>query len=157
MAIMRWDPWGDIAALQRDMDRLARAATSSALGPSETAGIVPAIDAWRTDEGMVVHAELAGFGPDEVEVNVQDGILTISGERKLRTDVTDEQWVRRERRYGRFDRSFTLPEGTDADAIKASFTNGVLELTIPHPPEKQPRRIPVGGGDREAIDVSTSR
>lgn len=154
MAVVRWDPWSELASLQRDVGELFQRTLPS--GDRQGAALVPPIDAFRTDEGLVVRVELPGMSPDEVEVAVEDGTLTISGERRFDKEVAEEQWLRRERALGAFQRSFSLPEGTNAEQIGAAFDNGVLELHIPHPPERKPHRIQVatGGQQPEAIDVS---
>lgn len=145
MAVLRWDPWSELAGLQRDMQELVgRTGTATREG-----NLVPPIDAYRTDEGMVVRIELPGMSHEDIDVSVEDNVLTVSGERHEDKDVEADAWVRRERRYGRFERSFSLPEGTNADNVTAEMTDGVLEITVPHPPERQPRRIEVGAGNRE--------
>lgn len=155
MAVLRWDPWGELASLQRDMQEL--------IGRSGTAGrgegaLLPPIDAYRTTEGMVVRLDLPGMTNEDVDVQVEEGVLTVTGERHVDETVEQDNWIRRERRHGRFERSFTLPEGTDADALSAKMADGVLEITVPHPPERQPRRIEVAVGTKdgkgEVVDVS---
>ena len=158
MAVLRWDPWGELAALQRDVNELfsRTAAPARTAAGAGAAALVPPIDAYRTDEALVVTVDLPGMGPDAVDVSVNDGMLTVSGERPVTGDVADDQWLRRERPRGRFERSFTLPEGTNPADIAATFTHGVLELRIPHPPERKPHRIQVGTGDsqeRETVNV----
>lgn len=153
MAVLRWDPWGDLVALQRDVNELFSRSYSATPGQGtrREASLVPPIDAFRTDAGLVVRVELPGLAPDDVEISVQEGALTISGERPMDADVKEDAWLRRERPVGAFERSFTLPEGTDPDGISASFDRGVLELQVPHPPEQQPRRITINtGGQRDA-------
>ena len=141
MAATRWDPWGELALLQRDMNQLlGRSANRRA------EGLIPPMDVFRTGEGLTVRLELPGLGTDDVDVAVNDGMLTVSGERKLDVGVADEAWVHRERPIGRFERSFSLPKGTDPDAISASFDAGVLELHIPAPPERRPHKISVASG-----------
>lgn len=142
MALLRWDPWGELASLQRDMNE----AFTRSGGMGRTGSLLPAIDAFRTDEGTVVRVELPGMKHEDVDVSAHDGMLTICGERTVGDEVEDDAWIRRERAYGRFERSFTLPEGTDPDAIEATFDDGVLELTIPHPEERKPRKIEIGKG-----------
>ncbi len=155
MAVVRWDPWGELAAIQRDVAELLNRAFPTA-GTGIATSRIPPIDAYRTDDGLVVRVELPGIAPADVEVEVQDGQLTITGERHADEKVADDRWLRRERSYGRVERSFTLPEGTDPDSITATFEHGVLELRIPHPPERQARRIPITATGAEPIDVSTS-
>ncbi|CAN5365904.1 Hsp20/alpha crystallin family protein [soil metagenome] len=153
MAVLRWDPWGELATLQRDVSELI----NREAGARRVGNLVPPIDAYRTDEGLVVLVELPGMGPDQVDVSVQDGILTLSGERPVPADVEAEAWVRRERATGAFERSFSLPEDTRPDQIQASFDNGVLELKIPHPPEQRPHKVQIGLGadpsSRSAVEV----
>jgi HSP20 family protein len=155
MTMLRWDPWSEVAALQRDVSELmGRTASSGAVGRGRSP--VPALDAFRDDDGLTVAVELPGLRPDDVEITVEDGVLTLSGERRM-PDVADDAWVRRERAVGSFTRSFTLPEGTDPDAISAAFEHGVLSLRIPHPPARKPRRIQIAAtDDREALDLGTA-
>ena len=142
MALLRWDPWGELASLQRDMNEVFT--RSSGMGRSGS--LLPAIDAFRTDDGTVVRVELPGMKQEDVDVSAHDGMLTICGERTVGDEVAEDAWIRRERAYGRFERSFSLPEGTDPNAIEATFDDGVLELTIPHPEERKPRKIEIGKG-----------
>jgi HSP20 family protein len=154
MTMLRWDPWSEVAALQRDVSDLMGRSVASGGGRGRTP--VPAIDAFRDDEGLVVQVELAGLRPDDVEVTVEDGMLTIAGERHA-PEVAEDAWVRRERAIGSFTRSFTLPEGTEPDAIAASFEHGVLQLRIPHPPARKPRRIRIeAADDQAAINLGSS-
>ncbi len=142
MAVMRWDPWGELALLQRDVNALLGRPATGARNHN-VQGLVPPMDAYRTDEGLVVRVELPGLRPENVEVSVNDGMLTIAGERTAEAGVADDAWVRRERPVGRFERSFSLPEGTDAAAVTAAFDHGVLELRIPHPPQRRPHKVEI--------------
>ncbi len=142
MALLRWDPWGELASLQRDMNE----AFTRSSGMGRSGSLLPAIDAFRTDDGTVVRVELPGMKQEDVDVSAHDGMLTICGERTVGDEVAEDAWIRRERAYGRFERSFSLPEGTDPNAIEATFDDGVLELTIPHPEERKPRKIEIGKG-----------
>lgn len=154
MAIIRWDPWGELAALQRDVSELF-SRTGQTVSRAGAAGVMPPIDAFRTDEGLVVLLDLPGFRPEDVDISVQEGMLTISGERIHDPDVKEESWLRRERPAGVFERSFSLPQGVDPQSITARFEHGVLELRVPHPPERKPHRIQVTGGAAggQAVDV----
>jgi HSP20 family protein len=115
----------------------------------------PAIDLLERDDSLVLKADLPGLTEDDVQLEVRDNVLTISGER--RSDVEDKKngYYRVERSFGRFSRSLTLPEGVDAEQIAAKFENGVLEVTIPKPEERQPRRITIGGA-KETLEGSAS-
>ena len=154
MAVIRWDPWGDVAALQRDVNEMWNR-TFGQQGRRADA-LVPPIDAYQAEDALHVRMELPGMQPGDVEISVADGTLTVSGERRVDEKVEEERWVRRERAYGRFERSFTLPRGTDPNQITASFEHGILELRIPHPPERQPRKIQIAGsseGQQQTVDV----
>jgi HSP20 family protein len=103
----------------------------------------PAIDMVRADGNLVVRADVPGIKPDEIKIEAQEGVLTISGEHEETKEDKDEHYVRRERRYGGFSRSMALPQGVDPKKIKASTHDGVLEVTIPLPKEaaKEPVTI----------------
>jgi HSP20 family protein len=108
---------------------------------------VPAMDLVEGDDHFLLKADLPGLSEDEVSIEVQDNVLTISGERKSESERKEKGWYRLERSFGRFSRSLTLPEGINADAISANFDKGVLEVSIPKPEERKPRRISIGGSD----------
>ena len=148
MAVLRWDPWGELATMQRDMQDLVG---RRGFGPRDGGTFVPAIDAYRDDQGMVVRLELPGMSTEDIDVQIEEGVLTVRGERRFDNEIEDDAWIRRERRYGQFERSFTLPEGTDVDSISADMNNGVLEINVPHPPERQPRRIEVASGKQSGL------
>jgi HSP20 family protein len=155
MVISRWDPWGELAALQRDVQELFG---RSGQGGRRTGGsLVPPMDALRNDDGsLTIRLELPGVPPDDVEVNASRGVVTISGERRTENEASGDNWLRRERAVGSFSRSFSLPEGIDPASISAKFEHGVLELHVPAPPQERPTRIPVGGGQQsQTVDVDS--
>lgn len=153
MAVLRWDPWGELASLQRDMQELVGRSPVQA----REGHLLPPIDVFRDAQGTVVRMDLPGMTNDDVDVQIEEGMLTVTGERSLDEDVAEDGWIRRERRRGRFERTFALPEGTDADAVTAQMAEGVLEIRVPHPPERQPRRVEVASGSKreggEVVDV----
>jgi HSP20 family protein len=109
----------------------------------------PAMDLVEGEDHFLLKADLPGLGEDEVAIEVQDNVLTLSGERKAEHERKERGWYRLERSFGRFSRSLTLPEGVNADAIEATFDKGVLEVRIPKPEERKPRRISIGGNGSE--------
>jgi HSP20 family protein len=120
---------------------------------------VPAMDLVEADDHFVLKADLPGLAEEDVAIEVQDNVLTISGSREAEHERKEKGWYRLERSYGSFSRSLTLPEGVDADKVEANFDRGVLEVRIPKPEERKPRRITIGGsanGDHETIEGSTS-
>jgi HSP20 family protein len=118
----------------------------------------PAMDLVEAEDKFVLKADLPGLGEDDVSIEVQDNVLTVSGERKTERERKERGFYRLERSFGRFSRSLTLPEGVNADNIKASFDKGVLEVSIPKPEERKPRRIAIGanGGEPKTVEGTAS-
>ena len=115
----------------------------------------PRVDIKEEANRFVIYADLPGVDPQDIEVQMDKGILSIKGERKSETSESTERYSRIERRYGSFHRRFALPDSADPDGIEASGDHGVLQITIPKRPETTPRRIPVGarGGRGDASTV----
>jgi len=118
----------------------------------------PAMDLVETEDAFLLKADLPGLGEDDISLELQDNVLTLSGERRFEHEVKRDGYHRIERGSGSFARSLTLPDGVDADAIGASFDRGVLEIRIPKPEEKKPRRLQIAVGDsRPAIEGSETK
>jgi len=121
---------------------------------------VPPIDLVEAEDHFVLRADLPGLSEGDVNIEVQDGTLTISGERGAEHEQREKGWYRIERSFGRFSRSLSLPDGVDPDGIQASFSHGVLEVRIPKPEERKPRRIAIssssgdGNGQPAAVEGS---
>jgi HSP20 family protein len=147
MAVTRWEPFREIAALQSEMSRFMNQlwGTAAASGGNGGATWLPAVDAWETDDALVISVDLPGVRKEDVSIEVDDGVLTISGTRERKVEQREDRFYRFERRYGAFSRSVTLPQGVDESTIKAQFENGVLEITVPKPEERKPKRITIGG------------
>jgi HSP20 family protein len=108
------------------------------------------MDLVETDDHFVLKADLPGLSEEDVHVDVDNDVLTVSGERKGEHEDKRDGFVRVERSYGSFRRSLTLPEGVDADAVTASFDRGVLEISIPKPEQRKPRRVAIQVGSASA-------
>jgi HSP20 family protein len=108
---------------------------------------VPPMDLVEAQDRFVLKADLPGLTEADVAIEVEDGALRISGERKAEREQSERGWYRIERSFGSFSRSLTLPDGVDPDGIEASFKDGVLEVLIPKPAERKPRRIEIGRSD----------
>src|SRR5947207_10961518 len=113
--------------------------------PAASQRWVPEMDLVESDDHYVLKADLPGMKQDDVSIEFNDGILAIAGERKAEYERKEKGYFRLERSFGKFSRSLTLPDGVDPDAITASFHDGVLEVHIPKPEERKPRRIAVMG------------
>jgi HSP20 family protein len=127
----------------RDIDRLFDAFFGA---ERDARRWVPPIDLVEAEDHFVLKADLPGLSEDDVSIEVQEGTLTISGERKAEHESRERGWYRIERSHGSFSRSLTLPDGVDADAISARFDRGVLEVRIPKPEERKPRRVQISAG-----------
>ena len=161
MALIRWEPVRELNTLQSEMNRLfntmfdAPGANGARAGTSRW---LPAMDLGETEEEFVLRADLPGLSEQDVNIELEDNVLTISGERKSEHEEKKEGLHRVERAYGSFSRSLTLPEGVNPEAIKANFDRGVLEVRIPKPEERKPRKveISVGSGEQRTIEGSAS-
>lgn len=145
MAITRWEPFRELARMQDEMnrffdDRLWR--TRSGQEELGTA-FLPAVDVYEDHEGLMLTAELPGIDPKDVDVRVENGVLTLRGERKLEKEDKKENYLRVERSYGAFTRSFTLPSSVDTEKVKADFKHGVLRIQLPKREESKPKSIKV--------------
>lgn len=150
MALVRWDPVRELDALQDDMNRLF----DSFFGRREGAANgsrrwVPPMDLAETEEHLVLRADLPGMDREDIQIEVSENVLTVSGERRAQSEDKREGYHRVERSFGRFSRSIELPEGIAAEDVRAKFDRGVLEVEIPKPAEHKPTRVEVEPGDRE--------
>jgi HSP20 family protein len=147
MAIVRWEPLREFSSLQNEMNRLFNT-VFDAPAPGNGGTLrrwMPAMDLVEVDDHFVLRADLPGLTEEDVTLEFDDGTLTVSGERKAEHESKAEGYYRVERAFGSFSRSLTLPEGVDPEAVTASFENGVLEVRIPKPEARKPRRIEIGG------------
>ena len=140
----------------RDVDRLFDAFFG---GERDARRWVPQMDLIEAEDHFVLKADLPGLSEGDVSIEVQDGTLTISGERTAEHEAHERGWYRIERSFGSFSRSLTLPDGVDPDGIQAQFDRGVLEVRIPKPEERKPRRVEIkagadGNGGAPAVEGS---
>jgi HSP20 family protein len=139
--VVRWNPIREMAAMQSAMDRLFEDTWRNTR--SNFNGNALALDVHETDAAYTIFAALPGLDPDHINVNLHDGVLTISAELPEPTVEENVRVLLRERIYGKFSRSITLPQAVDIDNVEAAYENGVLALTLPKTPEAQPRTIPI--------------
>jgi len=150
MAIVRWEPLRELAALQNEMGRFLGSTFSEANGQERT--WVPAVDVWETDREIVYAFDVPGVAEDKVSVELEDNALTVSGERERTKEISDERFYRFERRFGSFSRTIGLPQNVSEDQIKADYRDGVLEVRVAKPETPKPRRIQIGGGESATIE-----
>lgn len=144
MAITRWNPFQELKDLHREIDRIfSRTFGREGLLPSLRAEVwIPAMDMYRKGENLVVKADLPGIRPEDVDISISEGLLTIKGERHCE-EIKEEDLYMQEICPGKFERNITLPEAVRADKAEASFANGLLELTVPLEAAKAPKKVKV--------------
>jgi HSP20 family protein len=161
MAIVRWEPFRELAALQNEMGRwMNQVMGTGALQPGnggQTSTWLPAVDVWETDDELVLSFDLPGIPEDRISVELDDTVLTVSGQRERQERETGDRFYRYERRFGTFQRSVTLPPGVNEGDIKATYRNGVLEVRVPKPDEQKPKRIQIGVETQGAIEGKSTR
>ena len=158
MAITRWEPARELQSIQQDFNRLFGSFfdTPTARGNVRTLRRwIPAMDLVEDGDHYVLRADLPGLSESDVNVEVQDGVLTISGERKSEHEERKNGYHRVERAFGRFSRSLRVPEGVTADGIQANFDNGVLEVHIQKPEEQKPQKVAISVGHEPKTIEST--
>ncbi len=153
MAIVRWEPFRELSSLQTEMNRLFNAAFDAPSGGNNVARRwTPAMDLLETDDAFVIRADLPGLSESDVSVELEDNVLTVSGERKIEHEDKREGFYRVERAYGSFSRSLTLPKGVDPEAVNATFDRGVLEVRVPKPEQRKPRKIDISGSEPRTLE-----
>jgi HSP20 family protein len=161
MALIRWEPVTELNSIQNEMNRLFNTFFDQpgAAGASQSAARrwIPAMDLVETVDHYVVRADLPGVLEEDVTVQLEENVLTIAGQRSVEHEP-EEGYYRLERAFGSFSRSLTLPDGVDPGQVAARFTRGVLEITIPKPEQKKPRRVEIrlGSHDGEPATIEGS-
>ena len=141
--IARWEPFRGVTTLQDQINRLFNETVERSGDDSSLSAWAPAVDIYETEHELVVKADLPDVDPKDLDIRVENNILTIRGERKFEKKVNEENYLRIERSYGSFARSFTLANTVNSEAIKADYQNGVLTLTVPKREEAKPKQIKV--------------
>jgi HSP20 family protein len=159
--MMRWDPFQDLRSAQDEMAQMspmlahALGLHTQPQGSATATAWVPALDISERKDAYLVTVELPGLKPEDLEITLEDGLLTIQGERQLTSESSEQQFHRVERRYGAFRRSITLPAHVMAEGIQASFEDGVLQILVPKAEEAKPKRIQVRPGPAEVLAASS--
>jgi HSP20 family protein len=153
MALIRWEPVRELNTIQNEMNRLFNtffeaAPPGNGSSPSTLRRWIPAMDLVETEDDFVLRADLPGLSEQDVNIELEDNVLTISGERKAEHEERKEGYYRVERSSGAFSRSLTLPEGVNPEAVRARFDRGVLEVRVPKPEERKPRKVAISVGGR---------
>jgi len=146
MNLVKWNPWREMPTLNNRFNRLfddpflrvGRMEDDTVMGLWN-----PAVDLYEKDNHYMIKAELPGVDKKHIKIDLKDRLLTLSGERTYDNEVNEENYYRRERSYGKFQRAFTLPVEVDSDKIKAEFKDGVLQIEVPKPEEKKAKQVTI--------------
>jgi HSP20 family protein len=143
-SMIRWEPFRGLNTLQEQVNRLFEDSLArSRSGQAELASWAPAVDIFETENELVVKADLPDVQEKDIDVRVENNTLTIRGERKFSNEVHEDNYLRVERAYGSFTRSFSLPNTVNTEAIRAEYRNGVLSVRMPKREESKPKQIKV--------------
>lgn len=148
--LVRWEPLRELTSLQNEMGRWMNGLFDSPSRVSQS--WVPALDVWETENEVVYSFDLPGIPEDKISIEVADGTLTVSAERETIDEVEEDRYYRFERRFGTFSRAVGLPQGVKEDQISAAYRDGVLEVRVPKPVEKKPRKIALS----QTVDTSSN-
>jgi HSP20 family protein len=157
MAITRWDPFRDMMTMQDRMNRLFQdySRGEEAIGTN----FVPPVDVYEDQNGITLKLEVPGIDEKDLDVRVENNVLTVHGERKFEKEEKEENYQRVERHYGTFTRSFTLPSTVDTDSVHADYDKGVLKIHLNKRAEAKPKQIKVnvGAGQQKTIEAGKTK
>jgi HSP20 family protein len=146
-AITRFDPFRNLSTLQEQVNRLFESSFPARGDNAALTTWAPAVDIYETENELVIKADLPDMDEKDLDVRVENNMLTIRGERKFEQQVKEDNYLRLERTYGSFSRSFSLPSSVNTEAIKADYKNGVLTVTLPKRAESKPKQVKVSVGN----------
>jgi HSP20 family protein len=147
-SIARYDPMRNVSSLQDEVERAFRQAFGGGQQPaaSPAGAFSPALDVEETEDGFILHVELPSVAAEDVEVSLEENVLTIAGERPFYADKSTEGFRRLERQFGRFHRAVRLPDRVDGERVEATYRDGLLTIVVPKAEDAKPRRIQVNAG-----------
>jgi HSP20 family protein len=154
--VVRWEPLRDVAALQNEMSRMMNSLFTGFTN-GESRPWVPPVDAWETDKEVVYAFDLPGIPEDKISIELEDGALTVSGERERVDEHKEDTAYRYERRFGAFSRTIGLPHGVKDEDVNADYKDGVLEVRVAKPEAPKPRRIQIGRGEKATIEGTAKK
>lgn len=159
MTMIKYDPFRELRGLQDEMNRLFNLGVSrSGNGEDIVRGAwSPSVDIFENQDKIVLEAELAGMKPEEVDISIENNVITLKGERKFEKTEDKDNYHRVERSYGSFVRSFTLPRTVVSDEAEADFQNGVLSITLPKREEAKARKIEIKGIEAKPVKVEKAK
>jgi HSP20 family protein len=152
--ITRWDPFREFSTLQDRMNRLFRESHGDSREESlTTSSFAPAVDVYEDEHQVTLKVEVPGVDEKDIDVRIENNVLSVHGERKFEKEEKEENFRRVERQYGSFTRTFTLPNIVDAEKVEAHYEKGVLKITLPKKAEAKPKQIKVNvGGEQPTLE-----
>jgi len=142
-SISRWDPFRNFSAFQDQFNRMVESSLKASPDNSALTTWAPAVDIYETENDLVLKADLPEVAEKDIDIRVENNMLTIRGERKFEESVKEDNYLRVERAYGSFSRSFSLPTTVDTESIKANYKNGVLTVELPKRAESKPKQVKI--------------
>ena len=155
--LTRWDPFREMLSLRNRMDRLFDRAYDSQMDWPETTTLGLALDVAEQENEFIVKASVPGINPNDLEITFNDNILTIKGEINADKEIKEDQYHLRERRFGSFSRSISLPTRVRAENIQANYEAGILTLTLPKAEEVKPKKIAIHVGNGKMLDAKVAK
>jgi HSP20 family protein len=153
--LVRWDPLRGIASLHTELSRVMNGLDE--WNGRQTQAWVPSLDVWETESSVTYAFDLPGVKKDDIAIEAEDGVLTVSASREQSSELDTERFHRLERRYGSFSRAVGLPQGVSEDEIVADYQDGVLKVTVPKPEQQKPKRIEIAvDGEKPTIEATSS-
>jgi HSP20 family protein len=149
--ITRWDPFREFSSLQDRMNRLFR----ESQGPEEslaTSSFAPPVDVYEDEHNVTLKIEVPGIDEQDIDVRIENNVLTVHGERKFEKEEKEQNYRRVERQYGSFTRTFTLPTTVDAEKVSANYDKGILKIALPKKAEAKPKQIKVNVGSEKTLE-----
>jgi HSP20 family protein len=153
MAITRWDPFRDALSLQNRLNSLFQEYNRGEGDALSTAAFVPPVDVYEDEHKIVLKLEVPGMKESDLDIQLENNVLTVKGERKFEKEEKEENFHRIERRYGSFYRSFTIPSTVNPDSVKASYEAGVLKVELDKRAEAKPKQIKVEVGTPKQVEA----
>jgi len=151
----RWEPFDELRSIHQEMDRIFERFLGAEVPGREAAIWMPSIESYVKDGKLVFRAEIPGVDPKDLDVSMTEHELVIKGERKHEKETKEENYAYREIAYGAFERHFAIPEGVKVDELKAQFTNGILEITMPMPAISKARKIEIETNKEEVKSIES--
>src|SRR6266849_3106279 len=156
--LTRWDPYREFNTVQERLNRLFNASFNEGRDESlATSSFAPAVDVYEDEHNVTLKIEVPGIDEKDIDIRVENNLLTVHGERKIEKEEKEENYRRVERQYGSFTRTFTLPNTVDTENVQANYDKGVLKITLPKKAEAKPKQIKVNvsSGSSKAIEGKT--